>query len=278
MPDYDVVITALSPLAFSESKPGRHLPAKPVLRSRGDSARGVSHTVAAGIRAEASMLHRSPQADCAFCEALVAEETGARFSNAYPVQDPGETPLVLPASAVACKNHGRFPEFPEDDGHPVFDTLIERLCWDRLAPPGLPYVPTCPVCGERVETFRGVYAETAAGPRSRRVQQRQLTRVAINRRRNVAEEGMLYSPFVVDEVTALDRPAKEREAEPRADPLPRPHLPTARIFCRSVAARRPPGRRLESRPWARSDRDPTRGGRIPRGGRAVACLRQVPAQ
>jgi len=111
------------------------------------------------------------------------------------VQADTEQPLVLPATAQGCKNHGQ----------PRFDTLLERLCWDQLAPPGLVYAPTCPICAEMTVGQGGFYVLHADKWRRRWVAQRLLTRVAINRRRNVAEEGMLYSPFVIDEVAQLDK-------------------------------------------------------------------------
>lgn len=192
MADYDLHITARSPLLFSVHKPGgifqESLPYVP-----GAVIRGALAKLWLASTGNNNHAHLTPVPDCQFCGAFVAA-TGAIFTNAYPVQTQTETPFVLPATAVACKHHE----------NPLFDTLIERLCWERLAPPGLIYDPSCPICAERTESRSGIYVQHAQHWRARRVEQRLLTRVAINRRRNVAEDGMLYSPFVIDEVNSVD--------------------------------------------------------------------------
>ena len=199
MADYDLLITAHSPLLFSVNKPGgifqESLPYIP-----GAALRGALANLWLASQGNDKHAHATPVTNCDFCAAFV-DEQHALFTNAYPVQSADEQPLVLPATAQGCKNHTQ----------PLFDTLIERLCWQQLALPGLVYAPTCPTCGEMTVEQRGIYVQHGKRWRKRQVFQRLMTRVAINRQRNVAEEGMLYSPFVIDEVVQLD---KTRECVP----------------------------------------------------------------
>lgn len=196
MADYELLFTAQAPLLFSINKPGgifqASLPYIP-----GAAMRGALAARWLASQGSDKHAHVTPIAGCAFCAAFV-EEPNAFFGNAYPVQSADEQPLVLPATAQACKNHAQ----------PLFDTLIERLCWVQLAQPGLVYTPTCPICGEMTVGQSGIYVQQDGKWRKRQVLQRLLTRVAINRQRNVAEEGMLYSPFVIDEVVQLDKVSK----------------------------------------------------------------------
>jgi CRISPR-associated protein Csx10 len=71
-----------------------------------------------------------------------------------------------------------------------------------------------------VERFSGFYVEHNGQGyprrRSRRVSQRLLTRVAINRRRGVAEEGMLYSPWVMNEAVEPNGHRPEKRHWPPA--------------------------------------------------------------
>ena len=162
----------------------------------------------------------------------------ALFGNAYPAPYDGEYPApgdgmprVIPATAVTCKDRSGFARHSrsgcrladEPEPHGVFDTLIDRLCCEELEPAGMLYRPSCPrydpanpQCSGRVDKFTGFYvarkgrslyqwlkegcqAEGLFKFEKTSVPQRILTRVALNRRRGVAEEGLLYSPFVLTE-------------------------------------------------------------------------------
>jgi CRISPR-associated protein Csx10 len=224
--DFKLTLTAESPLSFSQSKPGgifqRSLPYIP-----GSALRGtLAGQLLAGACADHRAHHFDP--DCDFCRIFLGPEA-AVFTNAYPVKlkgrAEGEPPVadgmveVLPATAVSCKQKGGFQplnfhalreDVKADPSHGVFDTLIDRLCWETLQPAGLVYSPTCPVCGGRVKVFGGFYVRHAHDGHAehyhmREVDQRLLTRVAINRRRMVAEEGLLFSPYVISEVIEGDQ-------------------------------------------------------------------------
>ncbi|NJM05882.1 hypothetical protein HC891_06310 [Candidatus Gracilibacteria bacterium] len=97
------------------------------------------------------------------------------------------------------------------DKYAVYDTLVEQLCWERLEPAAFIYTKG------NAESVDGFY--TLQGPpgehglfdrkqlRRRKVEQRALTRVAINRRRGTAENTRLYSPLVLDEYSDYSDPA-----------------------------------------------------------------------
>jgi CRISPR-associated protein Csx10 len=199
---YRVVITAEAPLSFSQRKPGgiyqESLDYVPGSALRGAAA---AYLLAGAMARHVQEGHRGVRADCDFCQ-LFLSDSAAIFGNAYPSQKPEEAgPYVLPTTAVSCKNHPGFRD--EAEAHGVFDTLVDRLCWEALNPAGLVYLPNCPhpKCGERVDVFKTLFTRADRDTYHRQqVSQRLLTRVAINRRRAVAEEGLLYSPWVIEEV------------------------------------------------------------------------------
>jgi CRISPR-associated protein Csx10 len=140
----------------------------------------------------------------------------ARFANALPAREADAWVRVLPATAMSCK---RRPGFLAPGGdhppHGVFDTLIDRVCWEQLRPAAFTYDPHCPVCLARADTYAGFYAPHATGGarfQRRAVAQRVLTRVAIDRRRGTAAEGQLYSPLAIAEVTAHGEEDMSRRA------------------------------------------------------------------
>lgn len=195
---YRVIITAESPLSFSQRKPGgifqESLEYVPGSALRGAVA---GELLAGPMQHHVDEDHDGFVAGCDFCAAFLGPDA-AVFTNAYPVSGTGEAPHIVPATAVSCKNHPGFEG--ESEAHGAFDTLIDRFCWEELKPTGLLYAPNCPECHERVETFRGYYVVDDDGTyRRRQVSQRLLTRVAINRRRGVAEDGLLYSPWVIED-------------------------------------------------------------------------------
>jgi CRISPR-associated protein Csx10 len=237
-----VIITAQGPLLFSERKPGglfqESLPYVP-----GSVLRGA--LAALELNGGKHELPHNKEEDCPFCRLFLGDDA-AVFTNAYPMRAPGEEVGVLPATAVSCKNNSGFlPPVTikvgedQDPPHGAFDTLIERLCWEELEPPALIYSPNCPICHGRVEAFTGFYvrhdhkkkdedgeAQYGEHYHTRDVDQRLLTRVAINRRRMVAEDGLLYSPYVISQNVKLDEhyeKGKDNGAEEKTGPT---HTPT----------------------------------------------------
>jgi len=199
-----VTITACSPLAISARKPGGQF-RESLGYIPGALLRGAAAQVM--LKAEADHVHCDPgaPADCPFCRIFCSDDP-ALFANAYP--GPATASMrVIPTTAVSCKRHSGFIKEPEQRcrlreeqaPHGVFDTLIERLCWEILQPRGLVYAPRCPTCDGRLERFSGFYYMEDGRYRRSSVSQRLLTRVALNRRRGVAEDRLLYSPSVLTE-------------------------------------------------------------------------------
>ena len=121
---------------------------------------------------------------------LFTEDNAAIFRHCTPATN------VLPATAVSCKDT---PGFRADgkQKHGVFDTLIERIISEKA---NWMYQPKCPTCCGRVESHSGFYDDATGSHKERRLNTRLLTRVAINRKRKVAEEGLLYHLTAIDPV------------------------------------------------------------------------------
>jgi CRISPR-associated protein Csx10 len=187
-----ILITAEAPLAFPPRKP--------------DTQFSQSLGYVPGIAlwgALGEQLQRTPQ---------------ARFAHALPARANDSWVRVLPATAMSCKRLPGFTQVGDGDKpqHGVFDTLIDRACWEELRPAAFTYDPHCPTCLGRPDAFAGCYALHADAParyQKREVAQRLLTRVAIDRRRGTAAEGQLYSPLAIAELTAYERTRAEQAAD-----------------------------------------------------------------
>jgi CRISPR-associated protein Csx10 len=194
VPVLRVMISAQAPLVFSERRPdGQFRP----------SATYIPGGVLRGALAD--LLSDAGEQESPAFAALFTVPHAPLFHNAYPAE------RLLPVTAYTCKAESGF--LP--DRHGVYDGLIDRLCCEELGVP-VPYLPRCNHPdhrgeGERVEAFGGYYTVRegryeAASPPSRLV-----TRVALNRRRKVAESGLLYSPLVISEAARAEREAEYRE-------------------------------------------------------------------
>lgn len=162
-----LTITALAPLAFPERKAGtqfrKSLPYVP----------GATIYGALGSRCYDPVLF----------EAL-------RCHNAYPAQKGDSWVRPMPATAIQ-------PKGKED----IHDSLVERVCWEQQQPAALIYSPTDESGRPWEAVGRTFYTRNANKIKTRSVQQRVLTRTAINRRRRTVQEEMLYSPLVINEAT-----------------------------------------------------------------------------
>lgn len=189
-------ITAHSPLVFPVRKPGEQF------RRSAEYIPGATIYGALGLR-----LEQLGQFNQRLFYAI-------RCHNAYPAwpDDPWSRPL--PRSA----------EHPKGAESGAFDTLIDRVCWEQSAPPGMIFSPTDEQ-GRAWEADSGFHAPPQSGDirkqRKRSVQQRVYTRVAINRRRGTAEDQRLFSPLALSEVSTRQRyewntyvdPQRERSIE-----------------------------------------------------------------
>lgn len=193
MPVLKVSITALSPLVFSERRPDGQFR---------QSAPYVPGAVLRGALAQ-QMLNEGGRGNSDFTTLFTAPDAPL-FRHAYPAcfwrEESGDlyTPSRhLPATAYSCKPESGF------DKHGVFDGLIDRLCCEELGV-RMPYFPRCLHPDHRgetelVEDFGGFYSSHSGEKKSVEVPSQLTTRVALDRRRKVAEEGLLYSPMVIRE-------------------------------------------------------------------------------
>jgi CRISPR-associated protein Csx10 len=224
VPVLKVTITARAPLVFSERRPGNQF--RP-------STLYIPGAVIRGALAQ-QFLDTDKQSVEDF-RALFVDSSAPTFHNAYPAlftaSEPGAhfaSSRPLPATAYTCKTEKGFAKLARDTnemkGHGVFDGLVDRMCCELLGVV-VPYSPRCNhpdhgVGGERVESYGGFYALTSEGPRGVEVGLRLSTRAAVNRRRRVSEDQMLYSPLVLDE-TMEDSSADETSEDGSSDERPR---------------------------------------------------------
>lgn len=190
-------ITAEAPLSIGRQKPGGSV-SEAENYIPGSVIRGA---IAGRILQQANLSTNDfSQSDNDFRK-LFLDRSTAIFNNAYPalgrVDDDYQVvagPIwVLPATALSSKTEPGF--MPKGNG--VFDTLIDRYCaeaYNHL------YDPNCPQDGGRVEPYSGFYSKEDNQYGSHSVEKRLLTRVGINRRRSTAEDQVLYSIEVLNEV------------------------------------------------------------------------------
>ncbi|NTV65798.1 MAG: CRISPR-associated RAMP protein Csx10 [Oscillochloris sp.] len=169
-------ITARSPLAFAERKPGAQF------------RESLPYVPGAAIfGALGQYLAEDRRFDEAFLRRI-------RCHNAYPAQKGDAWVRPLPLTALQPKGKSDAP---------LIDALVERVCWERQQPPALVYLPTDDD-GRPWELPDWRYYTLSAGvPQKRRISQRVLTRVAINRQRGTAEDQRLYSPLVLTEASSF---------------------------------------------------------------------------
>lgn len=173
-----LTFTALAPLAFARTKPGaqfrQSLPYIPG---------------AAVFGALAQLLDEAGQ----FTIELLRDSI---CHNAYPAY--AGDPWSRPYPATALKPKGQRDAVP-------FDSLVARVGWEQMQPAALVYTTDRYQVADGCYTLRGQpgakgrYRLDQLGERT--IEQRVLTRVAINRRRGTAEDARLYSPLVLSEVT-----------------------------------------------------------------------------
>lgn len=184
MKQINLTITALSPLAIGSKKPG----------SVSEAGEYIPGTVIRGAIASQIIRQSGLSKDSDFStdgghfKTLFLDDNAAIFHNAYPAKH------LLPATAVSSKIKPGF----KGKGNGVFDTLIDRFLAEQY---NHPYDPNCPVDGGRVEPFSGFYNCLYNTYKSYSASKRLLTRVGINRKRNVSQDNLLYSLEVVDEVS-----------------------------------------------------------------------------
>lgn len=204
-------IVAEAPLAVNERKPGGNQYQEGLSHVPGRLVRGALATEV--LRGCQDPTHERNHVECpqpVLCRALFGEDL--LFGDAHPLQQNFDGPFLLPATAVSCKDHSGF----RGKGDGVFDTLIDRACWELLRPAAMQYAPRCPACGGRTKSFGGAYGVSDGVYRSQVVARELLTRVAINRRRGVAEDELLYAINALSQYAPVEAedPCQETQFEP----------------------------------------------------------------
>ncbi len=119
-----------------------------------------------------------------------------RFGFFYPSCNSDIFPLSLPITALTCKNYKGFKSLK--NGHGIFDSIIPLIAYEELkntygAKFPVPFTFTCPKCESRMDRFFGLYIKKNEIHYNINIDKISQTKVAINRNRKVAENGMLYS-------------------------------------------------------------------------------------
>jgi len=115
-----------------------------------------------------------------------------RFGFFYPSTYPTLHPLPLPVSALECKKE---PGFKSEGSHGIFDTLLASLAFEelkRFTEFPVPLTFRCKECDSRMDKTSGFYIKEK-GYKKVEIERTSQTKVAISRRRKVAEGKMLYS-------------------------------------------------------------------------------------
>lgn len=167
-------ITARSPLAFAERKPGAQFR---------DSLPYIPGATLFGALGRNLAEHGQYDVDLM---------RSVRCHNAYPME-PGDR-WVRPLPLTALQTKGK-------DKAPIADGLVERICWERQQPAAAIYLPSDDTGRPWEFPSLRFYTLQDKCIHKRQVSQRVLTRVAINRQRGTAEDQRLYSPLVLTEAT-----------------------------------------------------------------------------
>jgi CRISPR-associated protein Csx10 len=196
-------ITAKSPLALGQAKTGSSV-SNVESYIPGTVIRGaIAGTMLRQAQAEGQDF--SQDSDSHFKTLFIDNQ--AIFHNAYPALTDGlelhPDICVMPATVLSAKSSSGF----KPRGNGVFDTLIDRFCAESY---GMVYDPNCPVDGGRVDPFKGLYSIDSKGNyHTHSSTTRLLTRVGINRRRNTAEDQVLYSTQVLNEFKRKGQTSQE---------------------------------------------------------------------
>ncbi|MEI6045884.1 MAG: CRISPR-associated RAMP protein Csx10, partial [Chloroflexota bacterium] len=202
-----LTLEALSPLSLSDRKP--------------DSEFRQSQSFIPGRVLRGSLAgHLRNSGKVALFEQLFSTPEGQllnHFGHAMPTDKKFRAGYYsAPVTARACKQH--------DTKHGVFDTLIDLLLYEerlhtKEGRNGPIYTPDCPKCHGRVEAFVKLLSEREDGKYQSisSPEGRMLTRVAINRRRAVAEDSLLYSPLVISEGAKFQARIKLQDSASASD-------------------------------------------------------------
>ncbi len=136
-------------------------------------------------------------ADCEFATIFRADAQ-PRFGPCYPAVSSFSFPF--PATAQQCKYYPGFRD-QDEEAHGIHDALIPLLAYEEVSKSQRVevYRPHCPECEAQLEPVSGFYelfGDTYWQPKPRLTR---LSRTAINRRRRVAAEELLYTLEMLSE-------------------------------------------------------------------------------
>lgn len=155
-------------------------------------------------------------AGCPFCRVFLA---GAppRFGPCYPVGSETSESRPLPATARTCKHHPGFKI--DEDAHGIRDILFRQWAVEivfetsRRLPQAYPF--RC-ACNADLEPIGGVYEQVDVNFFQPQVWVQRFSRTAIDRRRHVAADELLYTLEVLNEEMDSGRPERDhgRKSQP----------------------------------------------------------------
>jgi CRISPR-associated protein Csx10 len=148
--------------------------------------------------------HKScPEKDnCNFFKIFMEDDVV--FSNLYPSKG-WMLPKPFLQTVVTCKkNPGFISEYSKEkdknphttEKHGVFDTLISQIAYDEIGKLVISWQAKCSKCGDRVEPIGGFYFVNNLEKKDYeqvKVKKDRIMKTAINRKREIAEDEMLYS-------------------------------------------------------------------------------------
>ncbi len=135
--------------------------------------------------------------DCDFATIFQATKQ-PRFGPCYPASSGFSTPF--PATARQCKHHPGFKS-QDEEAHGIYDLLLPLSAFEEVSPCRQveAYRPYCVVCGAQLEPVTGFYEHSGRAYWQPRPRVMRLSRTAINRRRHVAAEELLYTLELLSE-------------------------------------------------------------------------------
>lgn len=126
-----------------------------------------------------------------------------RFGFFRPSATGLQVSLPLPLSSLSCKRYQGFKSL--GDSHGVMDSLISLVAYKELGKElenmgsrfAVSFLLRCEKCNSRMEKFSGFYVKNGSY-KDVNVTKSSQTKVAINRKRKSAEEGLLYSVTAIE--------------------------------------------------------------------------------
>lgn len=153
------------------------------------------------IQACGHQEHPAPE-PCEFARLFLADPPPC-FGPCYPAME-GES-FPLPATARTCKHHRGFSSEDDEEAHGIRDILIQGWVYEELlkyGPLPFPFPPSCGFqgrCPDKLDRVHGFYQPRGEHYWQPKPRIQRLSRTAIDRRRGVAAEELLYTLELLSE-------------------------------------------------------------------------------